>query len=321
VKREAINHTKMKRLCRRLDIPLYQAVGLLESIWHLTGREAPRGDLGKLSDEDIALAIDYRGDETALINALVASGWLDWNQTERLVVHDWSEHADDAVHMRLARARLFFVDGKAPKLTKLPVKEKESAQKFYDERAHKPAIRAHGVRTPDRLPEPVPEPEPLPVIEKPLCASDDARVGSLPPIDEPPFGTDLEPFPSEVGKENHNPGRRQKSPGAMTTEQETWWSEFWLEYWLKRGKKEARAAFRRLVTSETIFRKVMAGVRAQKLEMLERPRGKQPYPATWLNGERWDDELRPQTKVPTASDVGYRPMDEWKRGIERDSDR
>ena len=60
MKREAIGHTKMKRLCRRLDIPQWQGVGLLESIWHLTAGEAPRGDIGKLSDEDVALAIRRR---------------------------------------------------------------------------------------------------------------------------------------------------------------------------------------------------------------------------------------------------------------------
>jgi hypothetical protein len=63
MKRQAMSHTKMKRLCRRLDSPLWQCVGILESIWHLTARETPRGNIGKLSDEDIAVAIDYRGDE------------------------------------------------------------------------------------------------------------------------------------------------------------------------------------------------------------------------------------------------------------------
>ena len=94
MKREAIGHTKMKRLCRRLDIPLWQAVGLLETLWGLTAREAPRGDIGKLSDEDIALAIDYRGAESKLIEALIGSGWLDRDPVERLVIHDWADHAD-----------------------------------------------------------------------------------------------------------------------------------------------------------------------------------------------------------------------------------
>ena len=39
MKREALTHTKMHRLCRRLGLPLWQAVGLLESLFHLTARE------------------------------------------------------------------------------------------------------------------------------------------------------------------------------------------------------------------------------------------------------------------------------------------
>lgn len=173
MKREAIGHTKMKRLCRRLDIPLWQGVGLLESIWHLTAREAPRGDIGKLSDEDIALAIDYRGDESKLIEALIASGWLDRDPVERLVIHDWADHTDDAVHMRLARARLCFVGGHVPKVTRLPGKEREAAHEYYrscaPEHAHKTTVSAPGVNATCAQnaiscvpPEPEPEPSPVP---------------------------------------------------------------------------------------------------------------------------------------------------------------
>ncbi len=131
MKREAVGHTKMKRLCRNLGIELWQAIGLLDSIWMLTAREAPRGDLGKLSNEDIALAIEYRGDETKMIEALVSSGWLDRDPIERLVIHDWHEHAEDTVHRRVARARLTFAGGFVPNLTRLAGKEREQAEKFY----------------------------------------------------------------------------------------------------------------------------------------------------------------------------------------------
>lgn len=178
MKREAVGHTKMKRLCRRLDIPLWQGVGLLESIWHLTARETPRGDIGKLSDEDIALAIDYRGDESKLIEALVSSGWIDREPAERLIIHDWHEHADDAVHNRIARARQHFVGGHTPKLTRLPAKERDIIAEFFgpcvqntDSCARQApdtptasARQAHGERStnvpPEPLPEPLPEPEP-----------------------------------------------------------------------------------------------------------------------------------------------------------------
>ncbi len=39
MKREAITHTKVKRLCRRLDFAQWQGVGPLESLWHLTARD------------------------------------------------------------------------------------------------------------------------------------------------------------------------------------------------------------------------------------------------------------------------------------------
>ncbi len=131
MKREAIAHTKMKRLCRRLNLPLWQAVGLMESIWHLTAREAPQGNLGKLSNEDIAIGIDYREDEDILVAALIASGWFDESGEHRLLVHDWPAHADDAVHMRLARARLTFASGIIPKIGRLPSFERAEAEAFF----------------------------------------------------------------------------------------------------------------------------------------------------------------------------------------------
>jgi hypothetical protein len=93
----------MKKLCRRLDLRLYQAVGMLELLWHTTAKQAPQGDIGKLSDEDIALALDYAGDESALIEALIVTGWLDRHEEHRLLVHDWHEHADDATRLKLKR--------------------------------------------------------------------------------------------------------------------------------------------------------------------------------------------------------------------------
>ena len=135
MKREAVSHTKMKRLCRRLDIPTWQAVGLLESIWLLTAREAPRGDIGKLSDEDIAIGIDYRGNEQPMIEALVHCGWLDRSDAFRLVVHDWADHADDSVHMKVARTKQYFVrtDGGfvRPRLSRLAEQERRLITEWY----------------------------------------------------------------------------------------------------------------------------------------------------------------------------------------------
>ncbi|HEV3330621.1 MAG TPA: hypothetical protein VG096_06560 [Bryobacteraceae bacterium] len=164
MKREAVGHTKMKRLLRRLDIPLYQGVGLLECLWHVTAREAPRGDIGKLSDEDIALAIDYRGDEARLMDSLIASGWVDRDPVERLVVHGWADHCEDAVHMRLARARLHFVGNRAPKLSKLTGRERDAAHEYYTACALESAHGSSGPCAHTDYPSapPLPTPKPLP---------------------------------------------------------------------------------------------------------------------------------------------------------------
>jgi hypothetical protein len=154
MKREAVHHSKMKRLCRRLRIPLWQAVGLLESIWHITAREAPRGDIGKLSDENIAIAIDYHEDEHAMIAALVETGWLDRNNQHRLVVHDWPDHADDGIHMKLARGKQFFIRQdahgetilQAPKLSRLEARERDIIRGFYSN-TENITSRAYAVRT------------------------------------------------------------------------------------------------------------------------------------------------------------------------------
>ena len=151
MKREAMGNTKMKKLCRRLGIKQYIAVGILESLWHLTAREAPQGNIGKLTDEDIALALDYDDAPETLIAALKDSRWLDPSATHRLVVHDWHEHADDAVKKRLRRCRKPFFTA--------------SGELWPDMSGHVPPSAADG-SLPEPEPEPGPEPEPAPEPEE-----------------------------------------------------------------------------------------------------------------------------------------------------------
>jgi hypothetical protein len=192
MKREAIGCSKMKRLCRYLDIPQWQAVGILESIWFVTARETPAGNIGKLSDEDIALAIDYRADETKLIEALVKSGWLDRHPIFRLIIHDWWDHADDAVHMRMARGKRYFACGSSPKLGRLPTKERYEAEEFYSRSACSridDACSRNGNSC--RPPEPEPEPVPVPEItaaaaNAPLTTQNCLRIVRKPELPPPP---------------------------------------------------------------------------------------------------------------------------------------
>ncbi len=131
MKREAMGHRKLKKLCFRLHIPTWGGVGLLESLWHMTGREAPAGDIGKMSDDDIAIGMDYSDDAQQLIEAFIYAGWIDRDSAHRLLVHDWPDHCEDLIHAKLARAGLRFANGRIPNFKKLSQREREVAEKIF----------------------------------------------------------------------------------------------------------------------------------------------------------------------------------------------
>lgn len=92
------------------------AAGALEMLWHLTAREARQGNIGKIPNERIALAIGWKGNPEKLISPLVKYGWLDEHPVHRLLVHDWHDHADDSVRKQLQRAGLpFLTSGERPR--------------------------------------------------------------------------------------------------------------------------------------------------------------------------------------------------------------
>lgn len=100
---------KFKKLQRRLGLTKRrEVIGLLESLWHLTLREAPKGDIGKLDNETIAIELEWDVDPDQLVNALVETRWLDADDQNRLVVHDWQQHAPNFVKGNLASHKKAF---------------------------------------------------------------------------------------------------------------------------------------------------------------------------------------------------------------------
>ena len=101
MKRGTPNHPKTHHLSAALDVSLWGAVGVLESIWHFGQAYAQAGDIGRHSNEAIARAIGWTADANSLISGLVISGWLDRCACHRLRIHDWPEHADQTVERYL----------------------------------------------------------------------------------------------------------------------------------------------------------------------------------------------------------------------------
>jgi hypothetical protein len=157
MKREASDHPKLWDLVDRLPEPYANrvcAMGILEALWHFTAKYTPRGNVGARSDGALARWLGWPLDPEVLIEALLGSGWIDLHDGQRLIIHDWPEHADDALHRQLARAHQWFADGSVPKLTRLGEAERKRAASFYA----------------DHSPDDPPEDENSAPVVRPQCA-------------------------------------------------------------------------------------------------------------------------------------------------------
>lgn len=83
------SHPKTKKLMRRLGGACGGWYLVRLFLWVAENRS--NGDLSGMTDEDIELAVDFDGEEGALISALCDVGFIDGEQGER-VIHDWEEH-------------------------------------------------------------------------------------------------------------------------------------------------------------------------------------------------------------------------------------
>ncbi|WP_158944981.1 hypothetical protein [Granulicella sp. S190] len=115
----APDHPKFATFKSLAKLSKAAAVGNLELLWHFAGRFALAGNVGRFSDAEIEASLEWEGAAGALIEALISSRWLDRSAVHRLVVHDWSQWADENVHTQLARKGERFADGAVPRSGRL----------------------------------------------------------------------------------------------------------------------------------------------------------------------------------------------------------
>jgi len=90
--------------------------------------------------------------------------------------------------------------------------------------------------------------------------------------------------------------------------------EFWSLYPKKVDKKKARAAFTKLDPDDTLFDTIIKALKKQKTSD-QWVRGYIPNPTTWLNGERWNDDI-PQPTGNVASLLTREPVPDETFGTE-----
>lgn len=75
----------------------------------------------------------------------------------------------------------------------------------------------------------------------------------------------------------------------MATPSGNGFDAFWAAYPRKVCKKDADAVWRKLAPDAALALQIVSAVHAQRLT--DRDPHYIPYPATWLHGERWTDEV------------------------------
>jgi len=189
VKRSAWDHPKLCDLEAALGVPRWGAVGILESLWMFTGKFAPHGNIGKHSDVAIARFLGWTDPPGRLIDALMTAGWVDADDVERLVVHDWHEHCDEATRKHLSRQRNEHSGGQ---LRKCP-----------------DGVRTVSGQMPKVSVLPEPEPEPEPVKKKTWSST---------PMTDCAFDAFWHQYPRKVAKVIARKAWQKLNPDSPTTE-------------------------------------------------------------------------------------------------------
>ena len=106
------SHAKTKHLQRvlsvRLERPfrLWEAIGVVECLFQFAANSADDGRVGRYDNDVIACWFEWFDDCHDLIGALVEVGYLDeLDNTERLQIHDWTDHAPKYIQDRLSKRK------------------------------------------------------------------------------------------------------------------------------------------------------------------------------------------------------------------------
>lgn len=180
-KRGVPTHPKTFRLARKLGIESWAAVGLLECFWHWCSVHAMTGVISAEA-EDLADGLRYGGDAAQLLDALVASGWVDRLQCGKLVVHDASQHADNTWKANLKRAGLAFWD-EASDADVPTVSQPSGDSRATESQQNHNSVTTESQRS-NEPPEPEPEPEPLSPQSPPTGGGSGVQ-GGEPALPEP----------------------------------------------------------------------------------------------------------------------------------------
>ena len=90
---------------------------------------------------------------------------------------------------------------------------------------------------------------------------------------------------------NTNISCNENSGIEVLDQKEMWFKSFWEIYPKHQDKKKAKQKFLKLCTNEKEYKAIMDGLRNVLPVWAKKDTKYIPMPTTWLNGERWNDEV------------------------------
>ena len=94
-----------------------------------------------------------------------------------------------------------------------------------------------------------------------------------------------------IGKDINTISCNENSEIEVLDQKEMWFESFWEIYPKHQDKKKAKQKFLKLCTNEKEYKAIMDGLRNVLPVWAKKDTKYIPMPTTWLNGERWNDEV------------------------------
>ena len=94
-----------------------------------------------------------------------------------------------------------------------------------------------------------------------------------------------------IGKDINTISCNENSEIEVLDQKEMWFESFWKIYPKHQDKKKAKQKFLKLCTNEKEYKAIMQGLRNVLPVWAKKDTKYIPMPTTWLNGERWNDEV------------------------------
>jgi hypothetical protein len=275
-------HPKTVKLMRRCGD---RAFFCLINLWSWAAMNKPDGDFSGMDHEDVEIAAGWIGETGAFTEQLCEIGLMDCDDGN-FSLHDWTVHnpwaagsEDRSDAGRLNRMKMTMPD-EYGRLAEAGVTGISKAD--YE------SIRRSRKRATAKLP--------LSTLKAPLEL----------PLSEPLTPAPAPaPAPAPNAKEKDIAGasapvRSRLLPKEIEDEVDRTFAEFWEVYPRKENKKKALAAWKKGKCWNGKFQVVMDALAEQK----KNPRWLEdikyiPHPTTWINGERWNDEIATDGKPPS----------------------